>query len=63
MRRRAARIEPWFARLQAALRRRRTPQIYLLVSLADAQRLARGRIPPALGRQVQRLLAWTREVS
>jgi hypothetical protein len=50
-------IEPWFARLQASLRKRRDPQIYVLVSLAEAERLGAGAVPPRVRRQVARLLA------
>jgi hypothetical protein len=50
-------VEPWFQSLQAALRRRKEPQIYLLVSLAEAERLAAGALPARVKRQVARLLA------
>jgi hypothetical protein len=49
-------IEPWFDAYQQALRAQQQPLIYLLVSYAELQRLAAGRLPMNVRRQADRAL-------
>lgn len=51
-------VEPWLARYQRALRRRREPQVYLLVSWIEAEALAAGNVPPRVTRQARQVVTW-----